>query len=92
MMGRYATPAYGRCGEGLNLCLCTVQQAIERMFGTGGEGLNPLYMHGHRLGVGGEGQRIIDGDDKIQGCSTARTFVSCVFVDTAENGLFEVAL
>ena len=76
MMRRHATPAYDRGGEGLNLCLCTVQQAIERMIGTGGEGLNPLYMHGHRLGVGGEGQRIIDGDDKIHGCSTVNTFVS----------------
>ena len=46
MMNRHTTPAHDRGGEGLNLCLCTVLQAIEQMIGMGGEGLNPLYMHG----------------------------------------------
>ena len=40
MMRRHTAHAHDRGGEGLNLCLCTVLQAIERMIGMGGEGLN----------------------------------------------------
>ncbi len=51
----------------------TVLQANERLIGMGGEGLNPLYVQS-LLNVGGEGQRIIYGEE--QGCSMVRT---CVF-------------
>ena len=43
-MHRHTAHALVEGGEGLNLCIWTVLQAIEWMIGMGGEGLRPLYM------------------------------------------------
>ena len=40
MIRRHTAPAHDSIGGGLNHCLCKLLQAIERMFGMGGEGLN----------------------------------------------------
>jgi hypothetical protein len=45
MTRRHTTRAHAEGGEGLNLGICTVLQALERMVGMGGEGLNPFQLH-----------------------------------------------
>ena len=39
MIRRHTALAQYRGGEGLNLCICTVLLALERIIGMGGEGL-----------------------------------------------------